>query len=269
MKTILEGLAITAVLLTLTTGAASAQDKAAHKRPANQADGQGLTTISVDDSSHTSEHQRESGEQSRGWFAWPEGVTAWAIILTLLGILWQANETRKSAKAALLNAQFLIDSERAWIIAAPTEKAPVIGFIPEGESNLELHLVGCDKLNAFSCSFKSTGNTPALLVEVAVRYQKIGRLEDVPEEANYGQRSPLNNLALVKKDSIGFTAYLEPDIILNRADATAVPQGKAFLYAFGILVYRDVYDRPLGVLFTFRNQSADNRAPARWPQSRR
>jgi hypothetical protein len=41
---------------------------------------------------------------------WPEGVGAWALILTLLAIAWQSIETSKSADAA-------IDGNRAWILA--------------------------------------------------------------------------------------------------------------------------------------------------------
>jgi hypothetical protein len=32
-------------------------------------------------------------------FAWPEGVTAWALLLTLVVIAWQSVETRAAAKA--------------------------------------------------------------------------------------------------------------------------------------------------------------------------
>lgn len=33
-------------------------------------------------------------------FSWPEGVTTWAVILTLLAIAEQTSETRKAAEAA-------------------------------------------------------------------------------------------------------------------------------------------------------------------------
>jgi hypothetical protein len=47
------------------------------------------------------EQPRENKPQ--GWhkfFAWPEGITVWAIMLTLGAIIWQAWETRKAAQAA-------------------------------------------------------------------------------------------------------------------------------------------------------------------------
>ncbi len=135
------------------------------------------------------------------------------------------------------------DTERAWVIANPTDIAPVIGFIPGGESNLERHLVGADKRNVFSCSFKTTGNSPARLVETAIRYYKVDRLEDIPREPDYGERIPLNDLPLVPGDSIGFIQFLEPSPILNRIEAVRVTRQEAFLYAFGIMVYRDAYMR--------------------------
>lgn len=55
--------------------------------------------------------------------AWPEGITAWAIILTFLVIGWQTAQTRRAAeatedaaKAALLNAQAVINAERARLL---------------------------------------------------------------------------------------------------------------------------------------------------------
>jgi len=63
-------------------------------------------------------------------FTWPEGITTWAIILTLLAVAEQARESAKAtqavrdslphqeraAKAAVRNAEALINAERAWII---------------------------------------------------------------------------------------------------------------------------------------------------------
>ena len=56
------------------------------------------------------------------FLTWPEGVTAWAIFLTLMAIAEQTQQTRKaaeagleSAKAALLNAQAVINIDRPWI----------------------------------------------------------------------------------------------------------------------------------------------------------
>jgi hypothetical protein len=54
----------------------------------------------------TAQHSQKakSSESDPPWwhvfFTWPEGITAWAIMLTLGAIIWQAWETRKAATAA-------------------------------------------------------------------------------------------------------------------------------------------------------------------------
>jgi hypothetical protein len=56
----------------------------------------------VPDNQTAAYHQQESKEQPEGWHkfvAWPEGITAWLIMLTLVAIVWQAYETRKAAEA--------------------------------------------------------------------------------------------------------------------------------------------------------------------------
>jgi hypothetical protein len=77
----------------------------------------------------TAEHRQKakSGEYDPPWwhvfFAWPEGITALLIMLTLAAIIWQAWETRKaaeagleSARAALLSAHASVNAERAQLL---------------------------------------------------------------------------------------------------------------------------------------------------------
>jgi hypothetical protein len=52
------------------------------------------------------------------WFillAWPEGLTAWAVILTFAVIGWQADETRKSAKATEKSVELSAAANTQWI----------------------------------------------------------------------------------------------------------------------------------------------------------
>jgi hypothetical protein len=59
------------------------------------------------------------GKSSATWYhkllAWPEGITAWLLLLTLGAILWQSYATAKSADAALLQIQMMKDKERARV----------------------------------------------------------------------------------------------------------------------------------------------------------
>jgi hypothetical protein len=175
---------------------------------------------------------------------WFTGVLAGVGVLQLFVMFLTWLVYRRQATIMTRQTETTRDTERAWVIANPVDTAPVIGFVPsEGAGNLELHLVGVGQRNVVSFSFKSTGNTPARLVEMTTFYGKVDRLEDIPKEPNYGERVPLNDLPLVTGDSIGVVEFLEPSPILPKAEADAIWRQEAFLYAFGIVVYRDVYNR--------------------------
>lgn len=158
---------------------------------------------------------------------WVGALQAFVLLLTIGAMYGQTSAAK--------------NSERAWIIVSPTEYAPDVGFMPAPEDPLDAP--GRGKGNAFICSFKNTGSTPARLIESAVCYRKIGLLENVPKEPDYGKRGSLDDLLLVKGDSIGAISPLYPEVILNRLEASTVWEGKAFLYAFGIVIYQDVYKR--------------------------
>ena len=107
----------------------------------------------------------EGGYQPPVWakfVTWPEGVGAWAVILTLLAIAWQSIETRRAANAAIegnidaksANAatlveiqrqagvmerqatvmeeqtKTLINSERAWVLIQPDQTIELVAIKP-------------------------------------------------------------------------------------------------------------------------------------------
>ena len=65
-------------------------------------------------------------KQEVGWIdrllTWPEGVGAVAVILTLGAIIWQSDETRKSANAAARNIELIKTKERAKLLIAVRHK---------------------------------------------------------------------------------------------------------------------------------------------------
>ena len=75
--------------------------------------------------------------------AWPEGITAWLLILTLGAIVWQSWETRKAAEAANRGIEISKTKGRAKLLLSPQPLNPKVGIIPEaklvvtnvGESN--------------------------------------------------------------------------------------------------------------------------------------
>jgi len=161
------------------------------------------------------------------------GLTGALVILTLGYV-----------RVAWLQVQTTRNTERAWVIVSPVDPAPMLGFAPrENAGNLERHSVGAGQRNTSSWTVKSVGNTPARLMEVSVMYRKASSVTDVPRKPNYSETIVLNDLPLVKADSIGFVAHLQPEAILSRDDYEAVLQQKALLYAFGRVLYKDVYNR--------------------------
>jgi hypothetical protein len=216
---------------------ANTQDLPGEKTKKSQSGCQNIVVQQTCDSISTDEkpqsQARKASDQPHDWIdklnAFSTLIIAVFTVLLFGGVAVQISTSR--------------DTERAWVIANPTDNAPVVGFIPSGESNLEGRLVGANKRNIFGCSFKTTGNSPARLVETAIRYYKVDKLEDIPREPDYGARIPLNDLPLVPGDSIGFVQLLEPSAILNRTDSAQVGRQECFLYAFGIMVYRDAYKR--------------------------
>jgi hypothetical protein len=76
------------------------QDARKSQRDAKQAD---VPTAPISNNQATSYYEQPRENKPQGWHklvAWPEGITAWAIMLTLGAIIWQALETRKAAIAA-------------------------------------------------------------------------------------------------------------------------------------------------------------------------
>ncbi len=52
-------------------------------------------------------------------FGWPEGITVWALFLTLITIAEQSNETRKSAEAARDSIRLQEAGMRQWVNIVP------------------------------------------------------------------------------------------------------------------------------------------------------
>ncbi|MDR5726885.1 MAG: hypothetical protein RB191_05400 [Terriglobia bacterium] len=84
--------------------------------------------------------EADKAEDSPCWidtFAWPEGATAWALLLTLFVIAWQSTETRDAAKAANAQIKMMKDKERARLrfeldSFSPESNKATIGYKVKG-----------------------------------------------------------------------------------------------------------------------------------------
>jgi hypothetical protein len=89
-----------------------------------------------------------------GWFdffRWPNGTTAWAIILTLIAIAEQTGQTRKAADAAFLNAQYVANAERALLLFTVEKK----------------HIQGSPGAAIFRIKVVNYGKVPARRLEIS------------------------------------------------------------------------------------------------------
>ncbi|HZP04586.1 MAG TPA: hypothetical protein VFB43_06770 [Terracidiphilus sp.] len=64
-------------------------------------------------------------------FAWPDGVTAWALLLTLIIIGWRSIETRDAAEAANRGLEISKTKERAKLLLKIEPINPQIGAVPQ------------------------------------------------------------------------------------------------------------------------------------------
>jgi hypothetical protein len=139
-----------------------------------------------------------SKRHAPGWyslFVWPDGITVWALMLTLVVIAEQTSETRRSADAAKTAAQAanesskaLILSERAWLVIEPV-------------SGVKLDEYDC--LTIWSWKITNIGKTPARLVETSAVCAKYTRWSDAFESVpNYEGIRSLNKRMLAPNDFV-------------------------------------------------------------------
>jgi hypothetical protein len=158
------------------------------------------------------------------------GVLQALVLLLTVGAIYRQITATKNA-------------ERAWIIVSPAIEAPPIGYGFDPANPMQQEDFGKDNPNIFLARFKNTGNTPARLVDSMLAYRQVSRLEDIPKEPDYGQRSPFNDLLVAKEDSIGAFAPLQPNPIVTKGEALALRRGEIFWYAYGIVTYLDGFGR--------------------------
>ena len=147
---------------------------------------------------------------------WPEGMTTWAIIATGFFIAWQSFETRKAAKAALLNAQAVINSERPWIVP----KAAIVG-------------------GAFVVTGENRGRTPALILSSWGRYIFTDNPDDLPEPPEYTDGSQLVEYTFLTGDDPPFTAWQHPNLKHRFAPGKPEWAEGHLVYFYGRVRYAD------------------------------
>ena len=214
----------------------------------------------------------ENACRPHGWaryFTWPEGVGAWAVILTLLAIAWQSIATeraaesgKRSADAALLNAQAVINSERAWLtVKIDDGVSPLPDLAPSHFQNerrqlqrilakMEASVEFGDEEDNGMCYviIQNKGRTPAKVIGGSFSHCFVDRLSNLPVPPDYSSPFFMPDPAFIVSDG-NFRIHpgFKPELILKRnGNQEAIDIAMGFLVFFGRVVYEDVFSLPDG-----------------------
>lgn len=156
-----------------------------------------------------------------------------------------AQAAKASADAALLNAQGVINAERAWITGSVGERS--------------YRLFGNPTIvPAFELSLRNSGRTPGMVSRMAMRFEKRQTLDDLPPEPPLDITSivELGRTLIIRDDlPISLTTPIDGGERLTPEDWAAVRDRKLFLLAYGFIEYTNVlnpnFENPHKTSFCF------------------
>jgi hypothetical protein len=182
------------------------------------------TTISPPQDVNGEKQCSDCTDKAPCWYillAWPEGMTVWVVILTFAVIGWQADETRKAARAALLNAQAVINAERAWL-TVKIQKDPNSPPFP---------------IENFINVLNNRGRTPAVVISIHIQYEFVSAPDLMPVPPVYKwQVSTPERMFVVGESDLPIGVGLDPKkqiFVQSIADK--------FLVWYGRVIYEDVF----------------------------
>jgi hypothetical protein len=173
-----------------------------------------------------------------GWFnffRWPNGTTAWAIILTLMAVAGQARESAKAtqamldsiplqqqaANAALLNAQAVINAERPWLLVLIEPNSGPMG--------------------GFTIHVKNKGRTPAVATAVHMGCVAVEGTSALPKVPSYGPGRLLQDRIVVADDA-AWVIWFDRRMLMGflGADFDRALAKKLQIFVFVAVFYRDL-----------------------------
>ncbi len=225
--------------------------------------------------------------QSKNWheWFWPPIWSNWALVLVGAGgvgvalrtlknieaagkqtdrIIEQASKQAESARIAAeateKSAQALMNGDRAWLLVDDVQ------LPPEGLTFLDAELVAGHsppQRTYFTIRFRNFGKTPAVIYGKEMRFSISDSSHEPPRTDIYGAYRLSEYRHIVPQDMSGGSAtpgphfwievaFLEPTYWLNHQQFTDVNNMAAFLWAYGVVKYLDVYGRDHETRFCYR-----------------
>jgi hypothetical protein len=163
--------------------------------------------------------------------AWPDGVTAWLLLLTLGAITWQSWETRKAAQSANRGIEVTKTKERAKLLLSPRALNPVVGVIPSA-----------------TLLVKNVGESSAH-IRMAIAGLHICDSESLPRHGSGYYEMKIGYSLLESRESCEEIVWW-PEHHFERY-TEAVADGKAFVHLHGMIRFNDAFDDSWGINFHF------------------
>ncbi len=185
----------------------------------------------------STEQKQSAYEKTKSYFGkafGPEFFAAWVLVVAAgigLYVTW------RTARAALLNAEAVINAERPWLVVTWSSKPDWPGSF----------LFGC----------KNRGNTPAKVVSMSAKYLFVDKPENLPVPPDYSSVVTMPDLPFkVGGDEFDIGNGINAtSIIKNAGKQELVETSREFLVYYGNVVYKDTF---------FPDSSPDGFHETRW-----
>jgi len=206
----------------------------------------GQQTINCEPRESESKGKAASGpDHSHDWIdklnAFSTSIIAVFTILLFVGVVLQVCTSR--------------DIERAWIIATNVDPLKEIEYQRDSGPIMEF---------SYPNNFTNSGRTPARVTKAHVRFHLVPPRKDavdepdLPEKPDYGppviRQIPKDGRIVVPQEKFTIVVRFEgsnerPAIMLNRQERDAVYAGTMMLVTYGLIEYRDAFQKPRELRF--------------------
>jgi hypothetical protein len=160
-------------------------------------------------------------------------------------------QARRGAKAALLNAQAVLNSERPWILI-PTKSE----FSEIEQPLLFPKLPGEFRISYCNVWIKNFGRTPAEIIEQKIRLAIGEELQAIPDPAIYeSKEATQENYSFPPNDKMVVQATFDPDGFISADDLaqiTSKVKKTKYIWLCGYFKYRDTFGRINGPIYETR-----------------
>jgi hypothetical protein len=183
---------------------------------------------------HSSQNADQSKSSPPWWhklLAWPDGITAWLLLLTLGAIIWQSWETRKAASSANRGIEVTKTKERAKLLLSPQPLNPTVGAIPEAK----LFVTNAGESNA--------------LVGAAIAGLHISDSDTLMGNGSGYYAMKVESRLFESRETIEETIWWPAHSLVRYSQD--VIDDKAVIHLHGIIRFKDAFDDSWGVNFHF------------------